>query len=73
VRGIIKDIIYKIDINTLHRNEQDKQVTMNDIVRVRLHTAQPLIFDEYRKNRKTGSLILIDETSNETIAAGMIN
>jgi len=73
VRGVIKEVIHKIDINTLHRNEQDKHVAMNDIVRVKLRTAQPLIFDEYRKNRKTGSLILIDETSNETIAAGMIN
>ena len=62
---------HKIDINTLHRNESDKQLNMNDIAKVRLRTTQPLLFDAYRKNRFTGSLILIDESSNETIAAGM--
>lgn len=71
VRGVIKEIYHKIDINTLHRNESDKQLNMNDIAKVRLRTTQPLLFDAYRKNRFTGSLILIDEGSNETIAAGM--
>jgi sulfate adenylyltransferase subunit 1 len=73
VRGVIKEIYHKIDINTLHRNESDKQLDMNDIAKVRLRTTQPLLFDAYRKNRFTGSLILIDEAINETIAAGMVS
>ncbi|MBP6303589.1 MAG: sulfate adenylyltransferase subunit CysN [Bacteroidia bacterium] len=73
VRGVIKEIYHKIDINTLHRNESDKQLDMNDIAKVRLRTTQPLLFDAYRKNRFTGSLILIDEATNETIAAGMVS
>ena len=73
VRGVIKEIYHKIDINTLHRNESEKQLDMNDIAKVRLRTTQPLLFDAYRKNRFTGSLILIDESTNETIAAGMVS
>ena len=72
VRAIVKEVVHKIDINTLHRNELDKNIAMNDIARVRIRAAQPVIFDEYRKNRKTGSIILIEEGSNETVAAGMI-
>ncbi len=73
VRAVVKEIVYKVDINTLHRIEDDKTVKMNDIVRVKLRTTQPLLFDAYRKNRITGSLILIDESTNETVGAGMIN
>ncbi|MBS9767511.1 MAG: sulfate adenylyltransferase, partial [Flavobacteriaceae bacterium] len=65
-------VIYKVDINSLRRNEEDKSLTMNDIARVRLRTTQPLFVDEYRNNKVTGSLILIDETTNETVASGMI-
>jgi sulfate adenylyltransferase subunit 1 len=72
VRAIIKEVVYKIDINSLHRVQDDKQIKVNDIARVKLRTTQPLLFDPYRKNRMTGSLILIDETTNETVAAGMI-
>ncbi len=71
-RGIIKNIQYKMDINTLHRIENDKTIEMNDIARVQMRTTQPLLSDPYRKNRKTGSLILIDEATNETVAAGML-
>jgi sulfate adenylyltransferase subunit 1 len=71
-RGVIKEIQYKLDINTLQRLEGIDQLAMNDIARVRIRTAQPLTFDSYRKNRITGSLILIDEGTNETVAAGMI-
>ncbi|MEP7262913.1 MAG: GTP-binding protein [Bacteroidota bacterium] len=71
-RCIIKDIRYKVDINTLHRNEIDKSIGMNDIARVTLKTTVPLHFDPYRKNRITGSIILIDEGTNETVGAGMI-
>lgn len=72
VKAIIKEINYKIDINTLHRIENDKDLKMNDIARVRLRTTQPLFYDSYNRNRITGSLILIDEATKETVAAGMI-
>jgi sulfate adenylyltransferase subunit 1 len=72
VRGVLKEIQYKLDISTLHRVEQVSELLMNDIARVKIRTAQPLAFDSYRKNRITGSVILIDEGTNETVAAGMI-
>jgi sulfate adenylyltransferase subunit 1 len=71
-RCVIKDIRYKIDINSMHRNEADKEIAMNDIARINIKTTVPLYFDAYRKNRHTGSIILIDEATNETVAAGMI-
>jgi sulfate adenylyltransferase subunit 1 len=71
-RCVIKDIRYKIDINTLHRHESDKSIGMNDIGRIQIRTTVPLFFDSYRKNRITGSVILIDESTNETVGAGMI-
>ncbi len=73
VMGIIKEVVYKIDINTMQRLDQDNDIKMNDMARVRMRTTRPLIFDEYRKNRITGSLILIDESNNETVAAGTIH
>lgn len=72
VRGVLKDIQYKLEINSLTRVDNVTQLQMNDIARVRIHTAQPLFLDSYRKNRITGSLILVDEGTNETVAAGMI-
>jgi sulfate adenylyltransferase subunit 1 len=72
VRGVLKEIQYKLDINSLHRIENAPQLVMNDIARVKIRTSQPLFFDNYRKNRITGSLILVDEGTNETVAAGMI-
>jgi len=71
-KAMIKDIRYKLDISTLHRNEEDKEVKMNDICKVLLRTTKPLLADSYSKNRITGSLILVDEATNETVAAGMI-
>ncbi|MDX2303667.1 MAG: sulfate adenylyltransferase subunit CysN [Microscillaceae bacterium] len=71
-RAMITDIQYKMDINTLHRLEGDKDIQMNDIARVSIRTTAPMFFDSYRKNRFTGSLILVDENTNETVAAGMI-
>ena len=71
-RCIIKQVKYKININNLHRIENDKEIGLNDIARISIRTTTPLFFDEYRKNRNTGSVILIDEATNETIAAGMI-
>jgi sulfate adenylyltransferase subunit 1 len=72
VRGVLKEVQYKLDINSLHRLENVDQLVMNDIARVKIRTAQPLFFDSYRKNRITGSLILVDEGTFETVAAGMI-
>lgn len=71
-RAMIKDVVYKMDINNLTRNEGDKSAGTNDIVKVHLRTTKPVIHDSYRRNRQTGSLILVDETTNETVAAGMI-
>jgi sulfate adenylyltransferase subunit 1 len=72
VRGILKEIQYRLDVNTLQRTEGVEQLVMNDLARVKIRTSQPLLFDSYRRNRTTGSLILIDESTNETVAAGMI-
>ncbi len=71
-RCVIKEIHYKININTLHRLEDDKEIGLNDIGRISIRTTRPLFYDNYRKNRHTGSLILIDEATNETVGAGMI-
>ena len=71
-RAVVEDVRYRIDVNTLHRDEHARQLGLNDIGRIRLRTTVPLIFDEYRRNRTTGSFILIDETTNGTVAAGMI-
>ena len=71
-KAMIKDVLYKIDINTYNREEEDKQLNMNDISRVKVRTTRPLMIDEYRDNRVTGSFILIDDATHETVAAGMI-
>lgn len=71
-RCVIKEIQYKVDINTLHRLEDDKSIAMNDIARVKIRTTVPLLFDSYSRNRNTGGLILVDDATNETVAAGMI-
>jgi len=72
VKAMVKHIQYKLNINTLHRDESFDAIGMNDIVKLNLRTTKPLLQDSYRKNRSTGSLILIDETTHETVAAGMI-
>lgn len=69
---IIKEIKYKLNINTLQRVEEEVEIGLNDIGRVTIRTTVPLFFDSYRKNRNTGSIILVDEATNETIAAGMM-
>ncbi|HXA00690.1 MAG TPA: sulfate adenylyltransferase subunit CysN [Cytophagaceae bacterium] len=71
-RCVIKDIRYKVNINTLHRIEDDKTIGLNDIGRILIRTTAPLFYDSYNKNRSTGSIILIDEFTNETVGAGMI-
>ena len=70
--GMVKELKYKVDINTLHRIENIDKIEMNDIGRISLRTSKPLFYDVYKKNRKTGSIIIIDEQTNETIGAGMI-
>jgi sulfate adenylyltransferase subunit 1 len=72
VRGVLKEIQYKLDINSLQRIDDAQQLTMNEIARVKIRTAQPLSYDSYRKNRITGSVIIVDDGTNETVAAGMI-
>ncbi|VXC26978.1 adenylyl-sulfate kinase [Aeromicrobium sp. 9AM] len=71
-RVSVKELEYRLDINTLHRVEEAPSLGLNEIGRVRLRTQKPLHFDAYRRNRDTGSFVLIDEATNNTVAAGMI-
>ena len=72
IRAIVKSVDYKLDISTLDKNTESKSVSLNEIARLTLRTTQPLFFDSYKRNRTTGSVILIDEATNETVGAGMI-
>ncbi|MDX1760859.1 MAG: GTP-binding protein [Christiangramia sp.] len=71
-RAIIKEVVYKININTFERDNEALSLSMNEIARVKIRTTRRLMVDSYRDNRITGSIILIDENTNETVAAGMI-
>jgi sulfate adenylyltransferase subunit 1 len=71
-RVLVKQLNYRLDINTLHRDEGATELGLNDIGRVRLRATQPILCDEYRRNRATGGFILIDEATNNTVAAGII-
>ena len=71
-RCILKEVTYKMNISTLHKMEDDKKINMNDIGRVKIRTTIPLLTDKYYRNRVTGSFVLIEEGTNETVAAGMI-
>jgi bifunctional enzyme CysN/CysC len=71
-RTMVTDVQYRLDVNTLHRDEDVSELTLNEIGRVSLRTTAPLFYDEYRRNRSTGSFILVDEATNNTVAAGMI-
>lgn len=71
-KAMIKNVLYKIDINTYNRDEEDKELKMNDIGRISIRTTRPIMMDEYRDNRITGSFILIDDATHETVAGGMI-
>ncbi len=71
-RVLVRDLQYRLDVNTLHRDEAATALELNEIGRVTLRATQPLFFDEYRRNRATGSFILVDEATNATVAAGMI-
>jgi bifunctional enzyme CysN/CysC len=68
----VQNLHYRLDINTLHRDENQSSLEMNDLGRVTLRATTPLFVDEYRRNRGTGSFILIDEATFETVAAGMV-
>lgn len=72
VQGIVSEVKYKVNINTLHKIEDDLELKLNDIGRISIRTSAPLFVDSYSKNRITGSIILIDPLTNETVAAGMI-
>jgi sulfate adenylyltransferase subunit 1 len=71
-KAMIKEVVYKFDINTLERKTDDINLNMNDIAKVKIRTTKPLMVDSYRENRTTGSIILVDDATNETVAAGMI-
>ena len=73
VKAIVNDLQYKININTLRKIEDDKEFEMNEIGRVSIRTSAPIYFDSYENNRTTGSFILVDDMTNETVAAGMIS
>ena len=72
VRAKISEVLYRIDINTLHRDEENRDIAMNDIARVRIKTASPILADPYRTNRTTGAFILVDPSTHATVAAGVI-
>jgi len=72
-RALVKDIQYRLDVNTLHRDAETKELGLNEIGRIQLRTTVPLLCDPYSKNRTTGSFILIDEATGVTVGAGMIN
>ena len=71
-KAMIREVLHKIDMHTLHPIAEDQELQMNDICKVKIRTTQPLMVDTYRENRTTGSLILIDDATNETVAAGMV-
>jgi bifunctional enzyme CysN/CysC len=72
VRAVVDDLRYRIDVNSLHRDESTERLELNEIGRARLRLSAPLAYDPYRRNRTTGSFILIDEATNDTVAAGII-
>src|ERR671916_406264 len=72
VRGMVKELAYRLDVNTLHRDREATELGLNDIGRVRLRVTQPLFVDDYTRNRVTGRFILVDEATNATVGAGML-
>jgi sulfate adenylyltransferase large subunit len=72
-RAMIKNLQYRLDVNTLHRDLEAQELGLNEIARVQLRTTVPLLCDPYEKNRRTGSFVLIDEATGVTVGAGMIN
>ena len=72
VKALVKDIAYRLDVNTLHRDESAQRLGLNEIGRVGLRLTQPIFCDTYGRNRVTGGLILIDEATSATVGAAMI-
>jgi bifunctional enzyme CysN/CysC len=72
VRAVVRDLQYRLDVNTLHRDMEATELGLNDIGRIQLRTTQPLFVDDYSRNRVTGRFILIDEATNATVGAGML-
>ena len=72
VRVIVKELEYKIDVNTLQQKEASDGIVLNEVAKVKIKSAAPLVFDAYDDLRANGSAILIDETSNSTVAAVLI-
>jgi bifunctional enzyme CysN/CysC len=71
-KALIEDLRYRMDVNTLRRDQSSAELGLNEIGRVRIRTSSPLLLDEYRLSRATGGFILIDETTQDTVAAGMV-
>jgi bifunctional enzyme CysN/CysC len=71
-RALVGDVLYRLDVNTGHRDEAASALALNDIGRVHLRTTAPILYDEYRRNRTTGSFIVVDESTNATVGAGML-
>ncbi len=71
-RAIVSDVLYRLDVNTGHRDPQAQRLSLNDLGRIRLRTTTPVIYDPYRRNRMTGSCILVDETTHTTVGACML-
>ncbi len=72
VRAMVTDLRYRLDINTMHRDQNATSLSLNEIGRVVLRTTEPVFVDDYRRNRATGSFVLIDEATNQTVAGGMV-
>jgi bifunctional enzyme CysN/CysC len=71
-RALVTELPYRLDVNTLHRDEEPAALGLNDIGRIRMRTTVPIFYDAYQRNRTTGSVILVDEATNETLGAGML-
>jgi len=72
MKCVVTDVAYKVNINTLEELHEDTSIGLNEIAKISVKTTRPIFFDSYRKNRETGSLILIDEATNNVVGAGMI-
>jgi sulfate adenylyltransferase subunit 1 (EFTu-like GTPase family) len=72
-RAVVTELLYRLDVNTGHRIEAPDRLGLNDLGRIRLRTMTPILYDGYKQNRTTGSFILVDEATNATVAAGMLN
>ncbi|MEV4844567.1 GTP-binding protein, partial [Micromonospora matsumotoense] len=71
-RAIVRELHYRLDVNTLHRDESSTALALNEIGRIRLRTTVPLLVDDYHRNRTTGGFVIIDEATNRTVGAGMV-